>query len=314
MASRGRMARWSRRRFLAMTALSPVAVRASASPALAPSKPVGAPSVCVFSKHLQFLDYADLARTCRELGLDGVDLTVRQGGHVVPERAAEDLQRAADAIRGEGIGVPMVTTSFADGADPRVRAVLEQLSRQGIPYFRCGGLRYDFGLPIADQLAGFAARLRSLAQTAEQAGVTAGYHNHSGGRNVGAPLWDLHEILCRVGSPALGSNFDAGHAVVEGGLGAWEINARLLAPHVRMMAVKDFVWIDGEVRWVPLGKGQVDLTAILRIMRAAGFAGPISMHFEYDTPSRDALFEHVRTAAGVLRRCLAEAGYPMSQA
>ena len=303
----------SRRAFLAAAAATSVAAGVLAEAADARAE-AASPPVCVFSKHLQHLDYPDLARVCRELGLDGVDLTVRPGGHVTPERVAVDLPRAVAAIRAEGLDVPMVTTAFNDGADADLRPTLEAIAAQGIRFFRCGGLVYDFSAPIAPQLDGFAERLRGLAVEAERAGVVGGYHNHSGGRNVGAPLWDVHEILRRVDSPALGSNFDVGHAVVEGGYGAWEINARLLAPHVRMMAVKDFRWMDGGVRWGPLGEGQVDLAAMLRIMREAGFGGPISLHFEYPTPSRDALLEHIAAAAKTLRAALAEAGYPARQA
>ena len=75
----------------------------------------GAPPLCVFSKHLQFLDYSSLARTCRELGLDGVDLTVRQGGHVHPERVDRELREAVTAMRAEGLEVPMITTTFKSG-------------------------------------------------------------------------------------------------------------------------------------------------------------------------------------------------------
>ncbi len=306
----------SRRAFLAAAAATSVAagVAAEAADARAEEERAASPPVCVFSKHLRHLDYPDLARVCRELGLDGVDLTVRPGGHVTPERVAADLPRAVAAIRAEGLDAPMVTTAFNEGADADLRPTLEAIAAQGIRFFRCGGLVYDFSAPIAPQLDGFAERLRGLAAEAERAGVVGGYHNHSGGRNVGAPLWDLYEILRRVDSAALGSNFDVGHAVVEGGYGAWEINARLLAPHVRMMAVKDFRWVDGAVRWVPLGEGQVDLVGMLRIMREAGFGGPISLHFEYPTPSRDALLEHIAEAAKTLRAALAEAGYPARQA
>src|SRR5436309_9976838 len=46
--------------------------------------------VAIFSKHLQFLRGAELARAAGEIGFNGIDLTVRAGGHVEPARAAED--------------------------------------------------------------------------------------------------------------------------------------------------------------------------------------------------------------------------------
>jgi len=266
------------------------------------------PLVCVFSKHLQFLDYAELAKTCKEIGLDGVDLTVRKGGHVLPENVARDLPRAVDAIRGEGLEVPMITTRLSSGDDPDARAILEAAAKQGIPYFRIGGQRYaESGDPLV-QLDTFADELAGLAKLAEEFDMTAGYHNHSGHGNVGAPLWDLHRMFERVGSKHLGSNFDVGHATVEGAYGAWEINARLMAPHVKMMAVKDFVWDKDRPRWVPLGEGIVKTAKFLKIFRETGFAGPMSLHFEYKVASNEALVEEVGRAAKTLRTALRESG------
>jgi sugar phosphate isomerase/epimerase len=148
-----------------------------------------------------------------------------------------------------------------------------------------------------------------LAALLERYDMMGGYHNHSGGNNVGAPLWDLHRLIEAVDSDHFGSNFDVGHATVEGGAAGWQINARLMAPHVRMMAVKDFLWVDKKVRWVPLGEGQVPTVEILKMVRAAGFAGPVSLHFEYDVASDDAMLEEIRRSAGILREYLRLAGY-----
>jgi len=43
----------------------------------------------MFSKHLEQLNYEELADTIAEIGLDGVDLTVRSPGHVLPDGLAE---------------------------------------------------------------------------------------------------------------------------------------------------------------------------------------------------------------------------------
>jgi L-ribulose-5-phosphate 3-epimerase len=40
--------------------------------------------ICVFSKHLQWTDVKEAAAIARDIGFDGVDLTVRPGGHVLP--------------------------------------------------------------------------------------------------------------------------------------------------------------------------------------------------------------------------------------
>ncbi len=269
------------------------------------------PPLCVFSKHLEFLDYKELAATCRELGLDGVDLTVRAGGHVLPERVATDLPAAVEAIRAEGLDVPMITTRFVSGDDDGIRDILSVASALDIPYFRVGSHRYDDNGPILPQLERFTEEVRSLARVAEEMGMTAGYHNHSGMRYVGAPLWDLHRIYEAVGSANMGSNFDTGHATVEGAYGNWQITARLLAPWVRMVAVKDFVFDGNRPRWVPLGEGVTDTAGILGIFREhANFSGPVSMHFEYRISSRDAIIEEIGKSAQYMRdEVYPKAGY-----
>ncbi len=272
---------------------------------------VSMPPLCVFSKHLEFLDYKDLARTCRELGLDGVDLTVRPGGHVLPERVTTDLPAAVEAIRAEGLDVPMITTRFVSGNCEGIQDILTTASELDIPYFRVGNHRYDQDGPILPQLERFTEDLRSLARVAEEKGMIAGYHNHSGRLNVGAPLWDLHRMYEAVGSEHMGSNFDTGHATVEGPYGAWQITTRLLAPWVRMVAVKDFQFAGTRPRWVPLGDGATDIAAMLTILRDLGnFNGPVSMHFEYRVPSQDAMIEEIGKAATYMRtEIFPKAGY-----
>ncbi len=296
----------SRRQFMAAAGLA-------AATTLAPKVTAQSttPQVCVFSKHLQHLDYTELAATCKELGLDGVDLTVRAKGHVLPARVADDLPRAVEAIRAEGLDVPMITTRLCSGDDPDAKPILEAASKLGIRYFRVGGQRYEETGDPSVQLPKFIEELRSLAQLAEANHMVAGYHNHSGYNNVGASMWDLRHIFDTVGSEHLGSNFDVGHAKVEGAYGAWQINTRLMAPHIKMMAVKDFVWKDGQEKpaWVPLGEGIVPLKEMLAIIRESGFAGPISMHFEYKIRARQAVLDAIRTAAVTLRAGLQEAGY-----
>src|SRR4030042_5508361 len=51
--------------------------------------------ISIFSKHLQWLYYKKMAHVVNEIGFDGADLTVRPGGHVVPDRGEEDLPKAA---------------------------------------------------------------------------------------------------------------------------------------------------------------------------------------------------------------------------
>lgn len=81
--------------------------------------------VTIFSKHLQWLNYNDMAALAKKMGFDGVDLTVRPGGHVLPENAEKDLPRAVNAIRDKGLEVYSITTNITDPDDIR-HATVEQ--------------------------------------------------------------------------------------------------------------------------------------------------------------------------------------------
>ncbi|MCG8376425.1 MAG: twin-arginine translocation signal domain-containing protein, partial [Chlorobiales bacterium] len=74
--------------------------------------------ICIFSKHLQWLDYREIAEIVAEIGFDGIDLTVRPKGHVLPERVQEDLPRALEAAQTAGLSIPMMTTAIQEPDDP----------------------------------------------------------------------------------------------------------------------------------------------------------------------------------------------------
>ncbi|MBX7256504.1 MAG: sugar phosphate isomerase/epimerase [Candidatus Hydrogenedentes bacterium] len=287
---------------------------AAAGAAMAFTKPAAAQTtllpVCVFSKHLHFIeDYSELGKTAKAIGVDGLDLTVRAGGHVEPGTVAADLPRAVEAIRAEGVDVNMITTGLKSGHDPDAKPILEAASKLGIRYARIGNHKYTENGDILKELDAFTGEVKRLGEVLAACNMVGGYHNHSGAYNVGGPLWDLHRMITSIGMDCIGSNFDVGHAMAEGAAGAWRANTQLMAPHVKMMSIKDFDWENSEPKWGPLGKGCVQTVDMLKIVRAAGFAGPLSLHFEYKVSSRDAILEEMRAAAITLRGYLAEAGY-----
>ena len=96
--------------------------------------------VAIFSKHLQFLAGEELPRAAAEIGFDGIDITVRKGGHVEPSRVKQDLPLLVNIIRKQGLEVPMVTTDIIDVQSSNARDVLSALSNLGIRYYRWAGL------------------------------------------------------------------------------------------------------------------------------------------------------------------------------
>jgi sugar phosphate isomerase/epimerase len=291
------MSAWTRRGFLH------AAAAAAAGAAAGESAPAGAGfrgTVCLFSKHLPSLDARALGRAVRELGFGGVDLTVRPGGHVLPDRAAADLPAFLRALRDEGLAVPMITTGLLSASEPTARPILETAGRHGVAFFKPGYYRYAFA-DVRRELEAAAAGLRGLAELAAACRVQLGYHNHAG--YVGGPVWDVARVMDELDPRWAGYYFDVRHAVVEGGDGGWRAALNLAAPRLKMVAVKDFFWEKAAGGWrqrnCPLGDGMVDWKRYFAALARAGFAGPVSLHLEYDLPgdTAAAVQEHTLHAA-----------------
>jgi sugar phosphate isomerase/epimerase len=250
------------------------------------SATAGPLKISVFSKHFQWTNCQEMAAIAKDAGFDGIDLTVRERGHVLPERVEEDLPKAAEAIRKAGLELPMITAGIVDTRSPHAEAILKTTSRLGIRYYRWGGFLYSASKSVPDQLAEFKTRTKDLADLNKEYDVCAMYHTHSGIDRVGASIWDLWYILKDFDSRYVGVNYDIGHATVEGGYGGWISSTRITAPMMCGVAVKDFRWgISPKGQWQPLwcqpGQGMVDFTKFFTMLKAARFSGPFQLHYEY---------------------------------
>lgn len=242
--------------------------------------------ICVFSKHFQWADIGEMSESAAALGFDGIDLTVRKGGHILPERVQEDLPKAVETIRKAGLKVPMITSDIVHIRSAHAENVLKTISALGIRRYRWGGFRYQEEGSLPHQLSLLREQVKELAEWNKQYGVTAMYHTHSGINQVGASMWDLYLLLKDFSPESVAVNFDIGHAVVEGGYGGWIHSTRLLLPFTRGSAIKDFrwkqnnngMWVPG---WCPLGKGIANLPRFFTMLKDGHYAGPIQMHFEY---------------------------------
>jgi len=237
----------------------------------------------LFSKHLQFLGYDEMAEACVEAGLDGIDLTVRPGGHVLPENVERDLPLAVRAIRKAGLELTMMTTRISNPDDPDTKKILKVASELGIRYYRMGYYNYDKELGLVKSLKAIRDKMSRLAIMNEKFGLHGAYQNHSGIR-FGAPLWDLWQAIHDQNPKWIGCQYDIRHAIVEGAQ-SWPLGMELLKDHIKCMAIKDFHWILQNDKWriknVAMGEGMVDFREYFKMVMAYHIAGPISLHIEY---------------------------------
>lgn len=254
------------------------------------TSPESSNAICIFSKHLQWLDYEDLGKFVRDVGFDGVDLTVREGGHVPPEKAERLLPEAADKIRKAGVSVPMMATDINDADDPLTGPILRTAGNHGIKFYRMEYYRYDQRPDIEKYLEELRPVVAKLAKMNKQYDIHGAYQNHSGSR-VGASIWDIWYLIKDLDPRWIGMQFDIRHATVEGAR-SWVNDFSLVKDFVKCSVAKDFHWIktkDGQwnIKNMPLGEGMADLERYFAMYKKFGLDGPISLHIEYPIFERD---------------------------
>lgn len=278
---------YSRRRFIKQTVLAtsalpllptlfPAAVAATESPL---------PDIHIFSKHLQFLNYADMADAAADMGFNGVDLTVRPDGHVRPDQVEDELPKAAECLKKVGLPPKLLTTVVGDAANATDVRVLKTASKMGFQLYRMKWYQYNEKQSIPDSIQGFQQQLRALGELNKTLNLTGCYQNHAG-LLVGASVWELWEMLKTAEPNYTGVQYDIRHATVEGGQ-SWPNGVRLLRPQIKSIAIKDFRWSTkngiSTVQDVPLGDGVVDFKAYFRLLKQYNLQVPVSLHIEYPT-------------------------------
>ena len=178
----------------------------------------------------------------------------------------------------------MITTGLLSRNDPAARPTLYTAANLGIPYFKIGYYKFKDVSKLDSYLAQVKSDVESLAAIAQHAGISGGFHNHSGAY-VGSSLWDHWWVLRDTDPAAVGFYYDPCHATIEGGDAGWEIGFHRLQSKLKMVACKDFFWEKVNGKWdatmCPLGQGMVNYPKFFKMLEASGFSGPISLHVEY---------------------------------
>lgn len=236
-------------------------------------------SVAFFEKPLQFLNYRELGEVLGEIGFDGIEATVRKGGHIEPERALDELPRCVEDLKLAGRRILVMATSIGRVDQPGTEALLRTASRLGIKRYRMSGLSYAADKPIREQLDDHRMRLQELAALNRELGLTGLYQNHAGSKNVGGPIWDLDYLMRDINPDHLGVAYDIRHAMVEGS-SAWPITLKMIRSRVRCFYVKDFVFAGARPKNVPMGTGIVG-KRFYETIRRWDERYPISIHAPY---------------------------------
>jgi sugar phosphate isomerase/epimerase len=223
---------------------------------------------------------ADWFRICADdLGVRAVELEDKHIGEPTPARL-DDLRGIAARHGLEIVNIAFMNNfGIADGArrqaeEARTVAWMDVSRRLGSRF-----LRTFAGWPEGDRAARWPAMvgaLRAVCTRAAAAGVrlVMENHNHSGFVQTAK---DVETILAAVGSPALGLLLDTGNyldgtaSIARTAGRAWHVHAK-------------FTRVDADGR-----DARVDQEAALRHLRAAGYAGCVSVEYEGEESGRTAV-------------------------
>jgi len=263
----------------------------------------------MFVKHLQSLPIDQSAAAMREMGFEGMDLTVRPSGVVKPEEVRAELPRVVRIIESHGLMVPLITTDILR-ADADAIAIFESAASLGIREIKLGYHKFGAFGTFRQTLDQMRQDLDTIEPLARRLKVRANLHIHSNDHMTAQPaiVWDL----IRDRDPAaIGAYVDPGHMFTEGGRDVWRQGLDLLGDRIALVSIKDVAWetVPGSdstkprwtVRVVPLSRGIVPWPDVFARLKDLRFDGWLSIHSEYANMDAAQVLEQTRRDLQYLR-------------
>ena len=259
--------------------------------------PPPGPPVCVYTEHFQSLPIPEVCRLLAEMGVAGLDLTVRPGGHIEPRDVQVALPGAVQAAEDHGLQIMMLTTGIT-GPEPEAEATLATCQKLGIRHIKLGYHHVgEFG-ELARKRDHVRRQLGAIAKLASKYDVLPSVHVHSG-PTIPSNGWSLFDLIQDLPPERIGAYLDSHHMTLTGGGGGWRQAIDLLRPWISLVALKNFQWHPlerddlGQQRWrteyCRLQDGVAPIPEFVQTVHAAGYSGFYTLHTEYSKPVKECL-------------------------
>jgi len=296
--------------------------RGQAGPAVPPDPALVAKAHgtwCMYSRHLQWVSTSaetasdpmgvgvKIGENAHKMGVAAVNLTVRQGGHMLPANQATGLAPMLKGIRSTGIICDLITPSISPPSDPKntdwikmpnVEDTLALASANGINKYRIttnGGYPPNaFGKAITDHLDGYRVNFQRLADLNKKYGMQAVMHTQN---SLGLAVWDMMIAWKDIDPKYIGFNYCPGHVAQAyadtSATGVWANTLRYIMPYVACVALQDYGRVtnaDGTIsgRTMATGKGgQFNYVVFFQLLREAGYNGMFDTQEEYSITATD---------------------------
>ncbi len=245
----------------------------------------------IFTDELSDLSIREACRAAKKAGFDGIDLTLREGGHVRPENAGKGLAAAHEIADEEGVKIALVTTGITSADSPFAEDILSAVHFHNRE-IKLGYWRYEPFGTLAKQLDDARRKLEGIVNLARRFHIRPCLHAHSGPILSNGPL--LYALLKDFAPADVGAYVDTMHMSYEGGGSGWEMMLDLLAPWVALVGVKNYILpatqrdAFGQQRYelkkAPLADGIAPLPQFFQRLKQIGFDGVVSLSSEYKGP------------------------------
>src|SRR5947209_7926084 len=242
----------------------------------------------IFTDNLSDLNIRDACREAKKAGFDGLDLTLRPGGHVKPENAELGLTKAHEIADEEGVTIAMITTGITAANSPFAESVVAAAHFR-IPAIKLGYWRYEPFGNLAKQLDGARRKLEGIIALTRRYGVRPCLHTHSGPILSNSPL--LYLLVKDFPPAEVGAYVDPMHMCYEGSGSGWEMMLDLLAPWIALVGVKNYILLPTErdafgqqrfqIKKAPLADGMAPLPQFFKRLKQIGYDGVVSLGSEY---------------------------------
>jgi L-ribulose-5-phosphate 3-epimerase len=146
----------------------------------------------------------------------------------------------------------------------------------------------EFGVPVVNTATGgqlrgaadaaaFVAAARERGDAAAAAGVTVGLEIYGEILPSGE---QARPLLDQIAHERVGVNYDTANVTFYSGRPAVADLAAIM-PHVVSVHLKDIIGGKGSWNFPAIGRGEVDVAAVVSMLRTAGYAGPLSVEIEF---------------------------------
>ncbi|MDG2400214.1 MAG: hypothetical protein P8M04_06550 [Akkermansiaceae bacterium] len=242
---------------------------------------VGSSPIVVFEKPIQALDYDRMGEELAKMGVQGIEATIRRGGHIEAKDAETEVPRMVKSLAKNGQKA-LIATCNVNSASEKDANFLRILKANGISRYRMDYFRYDLKQDLLPQVAENTTKLNEIEAMNREIGVQALYQIHAGAKYAGSLAWDAAMMFKDVNPDHAAIAFDLRHVKVGSGL-SFPTALAAMGKHVRSIFVKDARW-GGErtasIKNVPLDTGIVNKKTFDDV-RSGHTPMPLSLHMEW---------------------------------